>query len=502
MSISLPRPVGFFSWTVVGIAFFQTLVLSYIFYPGFFGNDSRGYLGYFTSDQFDHFRTIAVQYVFAVVLRLSHGDIFAISVVQVLTNWVCVLLSVRIMFPELSHRTILLLGSVLMLFSARTFMFQYWIHSEGLYGSAALLWSACIYRSLVAVDGYRFLCVANALAVVAVAVRPSGAGFLVISVLLTLVCAVRNAVVRPVAVLIVCLIVLFGTNYMIKGNLQLTNQLPFNLLLSGNKYIDYDSDYLAGEKAVIKPAHLHFLKRAFPNTRPEEILWGDGTFEGLPYVLAKHYSGDGKKAEAALKGLITEGLMKNCNLIKYLAEGAGETWKLVSTTGDIGPAYNRLTTVGVTGFMGSLEKIRQSNLVFVDRPLENWEKVWLQITCKIFVLPRPLALVLFLLLSVWAIGSIRRVSAEVFALALLEVTALCHLLLSATFTYALDRLWVHTEQILLLTCIGMGAVLVGHLREHARRFPAMMDIICGLGVVCVIGYHFVHGAIRLWYVLS
>lgn len=318
------RPLDFLWFALIGLAGVHVVMLTIILYPGFVALDSGSYLEYYNTGHIDLMRMVTLQMLFAAIMRIMGGHVFGLVLFQIIVNLLSVVLSMRLMLRGARWRTVLGLSGLTILLGTRAFVYQYWVLSESLFISLSCVFTACAYRSLTQPGTRRFLLWTNVLAFAMMSVRLTGLIPVAAAALLSVLAIVRRGWLLPLVALSMLVTSLFAMNWGLKGRLDLTYQTSLQLMITANKYIDYDSEFMAAEKKLIHENHQKLLKLFSPRTRIDQMA---GEYEGIrgPWLLlADYYRLDPHVLDREGHALVWEGLRKDLHWLNWLGEGLEE----------------------------------------------------------------------------------------------------------------------------------------------------------------------------------
>ncbi len=442
--------------------------------------DSGGYLqaatSYLTECHilFSQARPIGLPFLYFALLKISNGNLYLISMFQLFFFYVAVYSASWLSFPDRSWITRLVVTLGIVLLSFRTFVYSYMVLSEIIFAAFLVIFAAVLINCVRAQQAakYKRLYALFLCAVALSLIKSSGWMFLVI--VLAIYCwhyfkgERRPRVFLPVLVI---LPLILAMNYIALGTLKFSQQDAIQLLISANQYINYDTDYMAADKAKIKKSHEEILERYYPRTRLDQMI---GPVEGIKtpsQILRENYKTNDEYNEK-IKALIFEGLMSGGNSFRYAWSGVTELYKMIVKDVEEGTIIP-LISVGdynndVLRHTPSLKKNERP-----QREIENSVSGrYYKAMAKYFFWPKYISFAAVLIalgysmLQPTSLGGkgVSRICAFIFLICVMYLYASCLLV------FALDRYYVGVESVMwLLFFVLLNKLTAPRLDERIQH---------------------------------
>jgi hypothetical protein len=487
-------PIGWslLSTMLVAVTIAHVTILTYIFYPGFLAPDSGTYLAYWTYGVPSQFRMVPLNLLFHVLMTLSKGDIFGIVLPQLLLNLAASIVSVRIVLPRSRWPIVAAISCLIVWFATRSFVFNYWVLSESLYCSLLTVYVACAIQTLAEPRRVWMLWLLNVLATSMLAVRPTGLLFVVFTLGLDIWLVARHRIsLIPLTVLLVLVGCIFGVNKVYKGNFTLSWHTNVQLMITANRYIRYDTDYLAKEKSMIRENQRKILEACAPRTRLDEMVGGIKGVKGPWQILYEYCGYDIAKTDKLVTALIKEGLLSDWNLLDYLVDGFKEMMVLLTSKQDLWSLLPVLKNGTDRYIVEHLPKLDKNYLSKVTESA-NWEKnylrfVYLHFITYRFAVPVGIVLAVFAYLTSCLILHVRP-SRHFMAIMVVLGFLILNLYLTTLLVFANDRYYAQIEVPLMILLTAMLVRYDNEIVKKTKR-PGLGRLALGLTVgICIIAY--------------
>lgn len=443
--------------------------------------DSLGYLE--TADKFydshqwvyNHSRPVGLPFLYLFLLWAAQYKIAFVVIFQIICFYGSIVLSVAILFRKLTFALRNVIITVIVLLSLRTFLYCYMILSEALFSCALVVFCTFVHEYLDTTDMMvkrRNLNVIYICAVAIAFIKSIGMLFLAISICLYIYHYCIQEKRKLIFVIPLVLLALsLSVNKQTQGVFTFSRQEGIQLLISANRFINYDTSYMIREKLLIKSSHEQMLKRFSPRTRLDQMI---GPVEGIetPAEILGKDSIDYEDYNNKLKNIVMEGLLVDGDWFWYALDGLWELKKMVindDKEGTISPVI-----------VGDFNQPLLNNLNFLKRynsgeRLKRYNAIWSYYMCNAhyMLLPKCVSFVLFVILFVFILAESFRINRTIKISPICLVFAVCvsYLYLSALLVFALDRYYAGIETVFwLLSFFIIIELRHSYLSPDVRRF--------------------------------
>jgi hypothetical protein len=442
--------------------------------------DSAGYL--YTADNildsgkfvFNPKRPVGLPLFYYVLLTLGQYKIAFLVIFQIVCFYASVVLSLRILLAKRSWTTCLWLTLVVVLLSSRTFLYSYMILSEGLFSSLILLFSALVLGYAQKADTHSkqkrlhliFFCALAATWIKSVGILFLGASFFLYFYHFLFVERRISSWLMPVIFLAVALLI----NEQTLGTWKFSKQDGIQLLISANKYINYDTEYMAHEKRLIRESHQEILRRFAPRTRLDQMI---GPVEGIqtPAQILMNESKDYDDFNNKVNNIVVEGLMADGDWYRYAWDGLRELYKMLA--GDVQEGLIRPLIIEDynASTLNTLPFLQRHNLADRhDKGSFAWD--YYVNVLSVFLSPKCLSFIVLACAHVVARLSLKKDRrAVIFYPSLLVIfVCLADLYISSLLVFALDRYYVGVETVFWVLSVYLMAESMERVRGIGKIF--------------------------------
>jgi hypothetical protein len=466
-------PIGwltlFWGEAAVTVLVSHTLLLYLAIGPYNLFIDSPGYLytakQLFESGQFifDPRRPIGLPLLFFLLLSLGRCQLAFIVGFQIICFLGAIFHAIRLLFPGRSWAFHSWLTVLIVLLSLRTFVYSYMILSEGLFSCELIIFTA-LFINYARSNAARakqnqlhwLLCCALA------AAWTKSIGGLLVGVAIVLYAHHFWFSRRKISVFIVPALILgfaLTANKLALDGWGFSRQEGMQFLVSANRYINYDTAYMAREKSLIRDSHQEILKRFAPRTRLDQML---GPVEGVlapAEILLREYP-NYEDFNRVVSNLVLEGLLVDNDIFRFAWSGLIELYKMI--VGDIHE-----------GLIIPLE-VQDYNQIILERLafLQNhngggrfigadFARKYYFMQVRAFVLPKyfSVAFLVCAILVAWSLIGDRKTAIILPAIGIAGICFIC-LYLSCLLVFALDRYFVGVESVLWLVSFYLVSEII------------------------------------------
>jgi hypothetical protein len=406
------------------------------------------------------------------LLMAANYQLAAIVLVQIAGTYLVLFVSIKLLFPRSNLGFQCWLMLLVVLSSTRTFLYSYMILSEAVFSSLILLASALAIGYAMESNPGLSLRKLNGLFACSLAIawtKSIGVLFLLIVFLLYgyhyfFISRNKSAWLALLLILPMAL----SINKATLGIWGFSKQDGIQLLISANRYINYDSPYMAKEKNLIRHSHREILNRFYPRTRLDQMVGGVEDLQ-TPASLLKATSSNYDDFNNKVRNLVLEGLFSNGNWWRFALDGLTETYKMIVLDVQEG--------LIIPGMIGDFNRAILLQLPYVakynaltQKNTPQWVSKYYAGMTRICILPKYISL-LCLVISFGAARLLLNTNSRrkiLFPPLVIASICLLYLYLSSLLVFALDRYYAGVEWLFWL----LSVYLVVEITEALHRKPA------------------------------